>query len=216
MTDPNEYKTDEDLALLESVWEVSINKLVIALNTGANRNVTDMTTGSPVLFSLMDKVHAAGDDSPHAGTLAAMMVNFIVKKPDVNLPDKNGRLPLQHALQLENYFLADLLITAGADVSRALEDGDTPLHRAVRLAAAGQGSRLLSTLLNAGADPTLPNAAGITAFDIALASDTASAEGIRRALSATPQVQALIDAKREETHKQLRDRARRHGFRLGQ
>jgi len=35
MTDPNAYKTDHDLALVQAVWELSVNKMIIALNAGA-------------------------------------------------------------------------------------------------------------------------------------------------------------------------------------
>jgi len=215
MTDPNAYKTDHDLALVQAVWELSVNKMIIALNAGANRNVTDMTTGSPVLFTLMNKVDSIGDDSVHSGTVLAMIVNFIVKKPDANLPDKNGATPLQHALKLENYFLADLLITAGADVNQQLPNGDRVLHHAVRLTATGQGNRLFVNLMQAGADPTLPNAAGLSALDVARSFDTPAAEGIRTALAETPQAQALLAAQRDAAQKQLQRQAKAKGFKLG-
>lgn len=215
MTDPNRYTSDADLMLIEAIHDMNVNKMIIALNTGANRNVTDMRTGSPLLFTLIDMVQAEGDDGVHAGRLAAMLVNFIVKRPDANLPDKQGRTPLAYALEIENYFIADLLVTAGADLDQLLPDGERPMHRAVRLAATGQGNRLFSTLLHGGADATLPNAQGLSAFDLAARFTSPVAEGLRAAMAQTPPVQALIEQRRAAAQKTLGEKARRHNLRPG-
>jgi len=213
--DPNAYKTDADLMLIEGIHEMNVNKMIIALNTGANRNVTDMRTGSPILFTLINMVQAEGDDGLYAGRLAALLVNFIVKGPDTNLPDKEGRTPLAYALEIENYFIADLLVTAGADLDQLLPNGERPMHRAVRLAATGQGMRLFSTLLHAGANASLPNSSGFSAFELAATFDTPTAAKLRAAMAETPQVQAVMTAQREAAQKTLGDKARRHNLRPG-
>ena len=71
--------------------------------------------------------------------------------------------PLEAAVLEGNPEIVDLLVQAGADVNRPVEEGFTPLMSAATM---GNG-RIARQLLNAGAKTRLKNADGDTAMDLA-------------------------------------------------
>ncbi len=83
---------------------------------------------------------------------------------DLAVLDANGRPPLQLAIMQGSLPATEALLGAGADVQWAAGDGSTALLLALRHA---QDSRLPLLLLNAGADPTVRDASGQSAVDIA-------------------------------------------------
>jgi murein DD-endopeptidase MepM/ murein hydrolase activator NlpD len=100
----------------------------------------------PALLSAL----ASGDEET---VLAALAVEGV----DLQVLDDAGRPPLQ--LAAINGFVAasEALIARGADLHGATADGATPLLLALQHA---RDARLPTLLLNAGADPTVVNAAG--------------------------------------------------------
>ena len=79
--------------------------------------------------------------------------------PDVVLPD--GSTALMWAAGRNDLAMADLLLSAGADVKAANEYGATALYAA---AAANADAALIERLLAAGADPNTPLVSGETAL----------------------------------------------------
>jgi len=79
--------------------------------------------------------------------------------PDVVLPD--GSTALMWAAGRNDLAMADLLLSAGADVKAANEYGATALYAA---AAANADAALIERLLAAGVDPNTPLASGETAL----------------------------------------------------
>lgn len=92
------------------------------------------------------------------------LVKLLVEQPGmvVDLWEKEGRAPLDYALKAHKYDTATLLIEAGADLNRILENGGTLLHELI-LARDYQSARFL---IRAGADARIPDSKGETAYDI--------------------------------------------------
>lgn len=108
--------------------------------------------------------------------------NLIIHGAKLNITDEQGRTPLHLActnhpsrqeLSLMTTFFgvenkgyrkgADALIAAGANINAQDKDGWTPLHHAVY----GAHDKLVSLLLDRGANPAIEAKGGITALDVA-------------------------------------------------
>ena len=81
----------------------------------------------------------------------------------VNARDPNGRTPLHFATRLEDWKVADLLISKGADVNARDALGKTPLH----VAAFKQNVEMIAFLLGRCADVNVRDNEGRTPLAIA-------------------------------------------------
>ena len=83
---------------------------------------------------------------------------------DIDARDATGATALWYAADLDDPSIAAMLLAHGAAVDAVdLASGDTPIIRAAR-----HGRReIVSMLLSRGADPSVANFAGQTAFDVA-------------------------------------------------
>ena len=83
---------------------------------------------------------------------------------DVNAQDKKGWTPLHFAAQEEDVDVAQILIRAGADIELTDINGNTPLW--VATMNAQEVTRLITVLLEHGADPNKENNHGVSPMDI--------------------------------------------------
>jgi len=82
---------------------------------------------------------------------------------DVNARDEYEDTPLTDCAWRVNLATIEVLLECGADVNAYGSRGDTALHHVLR----HRHWRHVAPLVAAGTDPTLPNRAGETAFDLA-------------------------------------------------
>jgi ankyrin repeat protein len=87
---------------------------------------------------------------------------LIANGADVNAAMGPRGSPLHLAVAGRRKPLVDLLLASGANPAVIDAEGNTPLHLAIM-----QDTAIVHTLLRAGADPSTPNGAGLSAFEIA-------------------------------------------------
>jgi len=128
------------------------------------------------------EVRSAKDESPLM--LAAikgqleLCRQLVARDADVNKP---GWTPLHYAASKGHAEVVRLLLEHFAYVDAASPNGSTPLMMAARYST----HDVVKVLLDAGADPTLKNALGLTALDFAQkAAQPESLESIARAIRA--------------------------------
>ncbi|MYS23791.1 hypothetical protein GA0115240_156418 [Streptomyces sp. DvalAA-14] len=100
-------------------------------------------------------VHYAVVDGDAAGLSV-----LLASGADPGAVDASGWTPLHFAAQAQDLDAAEVLLGAGASVDAVDRQGNTPLWRAV-FCCRGDGS-MIRVLLEAGADPSLVNAHGIS------------------------------------------------------
>jgi tankyrase len=96
------------------------------------------------------------------------IVAALKRGADIHATDKNGVTALHHAVRFRSPAAVKTLIERGANVNQACRrNGSTPLHRAVtQTGAPGTAGRqtaaleIIRLLLDAGADPSIPNKSG--------------------------------------------------------
>lgn len=88
---------------------------------------------------------------------------------DVNYRADSGSRVIHRAVQKPSVEIADILIMAGANINLQTNTGDTPLHCALKSEYLGSSSmrEIVTLLLEAGADVSARDAAGMTALDLA-------------------------------------------------
>jgi len=215
VTDTPFSPAELDAAMVRAAKDGDIVVFVEALDSGANANALDPDTGRNLFYTLLDIVETEGA-APKRGNYYAMLMGLTTRGADVNFRDKDGISPLHYALQRENYLVADVLIAMKADANEHFPPaGDTPLHIAVRLALAGQGVRLLDTLLAFKADPLLKNNAGVSSLDLLheFAAAPEDFAAVRDKLAATPHALGEIAATRAAQQDELRQTAKRFKLR---
>ena len=89
----------------------------------------------------------------------------LVRQRDVNLSDKRGWTPLHFAAQSGSVEIAKLLLESGAIVDAVDVHGNTPLSCAT-FNSRGEG-KMIALLRQAGADPLLKNAHGVSPVSLA-------------------------------------------------
>jgi uncharacterized protein len=111
--------------------------------------------------------------SPDPETQAREIEALINAGADIGETDKNGVTPLHHAVRFRSPAAVRALIASGANVNQTCtRSGSTPLHRAVTTTGApgtagrqAEAREIISLLLAAGADPSIPNKAAKTPAD---------------------------------------------------
>ncbi|MBI2786477.1 MAG: ankyrin repeat domain-containing protein [Legionella longbeachae] len=101
-----------------------VSKFLIK-NTFVSKNGTDVNFIDQSGETPLCKAIKLGNDD---------VVLYLLKKwfTKVNRSDKDGYNPLYHALEKKNYFIADKLIEAGADINKRNKDDNTLLLLAVK------------------------------------------------------------------------------------
>ncbi|MES2951574.1 MAG: ankyrin repeat domain-containing protein [Pseudomonadota bacterium] len=112
-----------------------LDRLAVA---GAQFNTTD-SSGNSLLHEVADN------------TMAQLLIG---RGAPVDIKDADGKTALHIASEKNNPALATLLLSKGATVNGRDNLGNTPLHFA-------QANEVVSTLLDAGANPDLSNKAGV-------------------------------------------------------
>lgn len=92
-------------------------------------------------------------------------MRLIESGASLNAKDASGNAPLHFATQGWDVALAEILLENGAEVDAQDKYGNTPLSNAV-FYSEGHG-QLIVTLLRAGANKDLKNAAGVSPLSLA-------------------------------------------------
>lgn len=100
------------------------------------------------------------------------MANLLLNSgADVNLTGDGGRTALMECANSSAFCVAKRLIELGANVNMIRDDGSTALHEAVFSACEDyqppSENRIIPLLIESGADPSLPDHAGLTPRDLA-------------------------------------------------
>ncbi|MBI2680778.1 MAG: ankyrin repeat domain-containing protein [Candidatus Solibacter usitatus] len=156
----------------------SIGTVRLLLDKGA-----DLKAASPGGFTALLAAAAADD--------IEMLQLFIEKGLDVNATTGLGTTALQSAAGCRNLAAVKLLLEKGARVDAATTDGGMVLNGPIALKnltplmmAAPYGSpELLSTLLDAGAQPNAKDVRGMTPLMLAVASETQNPAVVRLLLA---------------------------------
>lgn len=110
------------------------------------------------------ELHYAPQHKPE-GEQKALAERLIAEGCDVDLQDARGWTPLHFAAQEWSAPVAAILIKKGASVNLQDENGNTPLSNAV-FNSRGRGE-LIRILIEAGADPDIENAYGMSPRELA-------------------------------------------------
>lgn len=116
---PPRYQVGDELKLMEAVRSNNVEAVRVLLKTGPNPNAQDYWRDSPLLI-------AVRLDNPE---LVQLLLDAGAKA-DVS---GRGYTALGLAARNGSASVVRLLLQAGADPSRRNDDGDTPLHSAVRM-----------------------------------------------------------------------------------
>ena len=109
-----------------------------------------------------------GETPLHGAALAgdvSVVEALLAAGADATAQDREGETPLHKAALAGHVSIVEALLTGRADVTAQDNDGETALHRAAdrRSVDLDEMVGVVGTLLAAGADPTVRNAAGETA-----------------------------------------------------
>ena len=146
--------------------------LEILLAAGAELEVRDKDGNTPLHWAA-----AKYNENP------AVVQVLLAAGAELEVRDKDGNTPLHRAAdQNENSAVVQVLLAAGAELEVRDKDGNTPLHRAAKYVHFDfpdnvkylgdddpHAGGAIEALLDAGADPMAPNAAGETPWDLAKA-----------------------------------------------
>ncbi len=108
-------------------------------------------------------LHYVCIDIPKENRVAA--TNKLLKNgEDINAQDNGGWSPLHFAAQEGDFEIAEILINSGANINLKDINGNTPLW--VATMNSYHGGKVIHLLLEKGADPTQPNAHGVSPIEI--------------------------------------------------
>ncbi|MCA1596931.1 MAG: ankyrin repeat domain-containing protein, partial [Chloroflexi bacterium] len=149
-------RIDEITPLMTASSSGHLAVIGLLLKHGADVNASDADGMTALMFAALRGETAA----------ARLLLNAGAK---VNVADSQGMTPLMYAAESGYPQCAALLISRHSAVNLKDHSGSTALHLAAQYSS---DPRVISLLLNAGADPHLKNAKGQTASEIALARKT--------------------------------------------
>jgi len=145
------------LALGECQNNMEVHRL---LEKGHDPNIELDTEGRSLLITATFKGQK---------DIVAELLNFgATKGLDVNKQAKSGHNALMYASAKGFHDLVDMFLTSGGDkgvnaqITNGKKIGFTPLH----WAASSGNIKIAKSLINAGANPTIKEAAGLTAEDV--------------------------------------------------
>lgn len=162
----NKGRTPLHEAVSASAWDVADAllskqaKLDIRDTVGRTALFDCVSRGCPVLDRLavagapFDTTDSSGNSLLHDVADSAMAQSLIERGAPVDVKNTEGKTALHTAVQKNNTALAALLLAKGAAVNARDNLGNTPLHFV-------QTVEVVSALLDAGANPDLPNKAGV-------------------------------------------------------
>lgn len=123
----------------------------------------------PIKFDIVNKKGESLLTALLNGRRDTDVAKFIFNKVDVDVTDNSGRTVLHNIAagtipigDPRNTKLLKIILDSGADINKKDEQGDTPLHAAVK----DYNTAIISILLNYGADPQIKNFAGKTPLDM--------------------------------------------------
>ena len=140
--------------------------LYSAAEIGDDELVKTILEAQPELISEKDKYEFS---ILHGAVMSESeeLIKFLIKNgADVNAKNDEGITPLHIVLYPE---IAQILIAHGAVINAVSKNGDTPLH--VMAAEGDQTLDVVELLLENGADKSIKDKQGKTAFDIAKSRD---------------------------------------------
>lgn len=157
--DPNTVNPNGEAGLLLAVREPSLNVArVLTQWPKTNVEVRSRQDESPLMLAALKG-------------LTELCQQLIARGADVNKP---GWTPLHYAATNGHLPVLQLLLEHHAYIDAASPNGSTPLMMAAHYGT----TEAVKWLLNAGADPLLKNAKGLTAIDFAHGADNADAAEI--------------------------------------
>ena len=169
-------------ALLFAARAGDLETVQLLLEAGADLEARAIDGSTPLLVASRSTDALAGIDwriIPYASGHAETALYLLERGADVTAADRLGRTALHAAVETNRPRLAAALIDAGADVDArftnpvAARRGDYISRRPYKgatpfwLAARAANLEMMQVLLDAGADPFLPNAFGTTPLMVA-------------------------------------------------
>ncbi|TAL39518.1 MAG: ankyrin repeat domain-containing protein [Alphaproteobacteria bacterium] len=179
-----------DRALVKAVEKSDIVGLKEALDKGADPNVRDPATGRNLLFTILDKV-STEDGRKQEGSLWAQFFALQHAGADAGLADNAGVTPLHYGFEKRDAMLVSvMLLQEGLALNTPdPRTGETPLHLSLPLFLEGRediDKTPFEMLAAKGADPAVPDNAGLSALDIARASSAEKASAAVEKMLNTP------------------------------
>ncbi len=149
--------------LLNAAFTYQLDFMARFLDLGAEGPVAEKETGNTPLHYLCKVREPAASDT--RTTLESVMTTLLRSGCPANAVDQNGCTALHYAARSANLIALDALLQHGATVNCKNLTGETPLYCCVSARSVCWGEAALSLLL-AKADPRVPDASGVTAFDL--------------------------------------------------
>jgi hypothetical protein len=157
--------------------QVEIVQTLIAAGADVHqRGWQEMMPIVTVFYAVQSEFELVEVDADGSEKITQIVQQLITAGANLNDRDVLGKTPLMLAIEHRNFEAATCLIQAGADVNAIMQVDEDSIfsygtnqscQRALHLAIAARDLTAIEFLLEAGADPTLPNSDGITAFELA-------------------------------------------------
>jgi len=143
-----------DTRISEAVISGAFDQALDLIAGGADVNAKDESSNTPLYYAA---------SYPKA---LIVVVALIRRGADPNIPCKGGFTPLLQACLRKNLDVADYLVSHKANVNANDKDGVTPLHLAAEFGGLNR-MKLVTLLLDNGADPLAKDRDGVTPVDVA-------------------------------------------------
>lgn len=187
----NTREVGGDTPLVAACKHAKLDIVSVLINAGANVNKPGMHNSAPIVsVFIAPKLSAVLEPcdlfaplkscdriaSEIEQSIAPIVKALLNAGANPNVQDMLGKTPLMLAIEQQNLDAIDTLINANANVNAIMQpDSDSIFVRdmkivcqtALHLAIATQDFAIINRLLDAGADPNLPNSDGMTALEFA-------------------------------------------------